>query len=269
MITVTTPTVQQRRHSRELTLCQWRALGIRPILVEQDPALPLGHASQTLTALRAVREGLHSGADIILYAEDDINLDPQVLNALAAWDRQAPLSLWHRPRFRPAGAKDSTIVQALNSAHWYSSLAIALTRPMAQHLTAQPAGARGIDIMLRTLPPMQITVPVLVEHRHLPRVASKAGGIDSGNPNPQIPDIDQLAHQLWEWLPARRSKRRPTDPIIAANALNIPDRLTLALYDGMRHAGHIIPDPSGYHQGTKPAAHTAPPEVEIIQETLC
>lgn len=185
-----TPTVPQRRSLRDATLRQWDQLGLPPIVVEQDPAWPLGHMSSRATACRALRAGLDTGADVIVFAEDDIDLDPRIPGILAvAADGDGPCSLWHRPRFRPAhaaspaGVGGVTVVRAKAARRWIGSLCVVLTAEQAARLLATASKHDsphngGIDIDLRDLAPIRITVPSLVAHRRLPRLASRGTHID-------------------------------------------------------------------------------------------
>lgn len=171
-----TPTVVPRRHTRDVTLDQWRTLGATPIVVEQEDG-PTGHGQQIITARAAIRAGLNTDADLIVYAEDDIDLDPRLVGILPACIGDAPVSLWHRPRFRPRRLPpgDIVIVDAIQSRTWFSSLCLALPRRVAAALVDQPAPDHGgIDMCLRDWK-VRITVPALVEHRPGRRYASRNG----------------------------------------------------------------------------------------------
>lgn len=186
-IAVVTPTVAARDHTREATLTQWAALGHEPIVIRQDPAVPSGHRAQRDTARTAIRAGLETGADVIVYAEDDIDLDLRVRAVLpAAASDAGPCSLWHRLRFRPARAVpargDVMIVHARGAARWWGAQCVVLTRPLAERLLTVDYGRGGIDMDLRLLPPMRITVPPLVSHRPGPRVATRGAHIDHQEP---------------------------------------------------------------------------------------
>jgi hypothetical protein len=179
---VVTPSIVARTESRQVTLRQWAALGLSTIVVVQDPALPIGHRSQTLTAQAALRRGLGTGADVIIYAEDDIDLDPRIMRVLPALPGRSPVSLWHRPRFAPKtppprGLDQIVITRAVSSSRWWGAQCVVLTRDQAARLAAGDCGPGGIDRGLRT-GPMRITIPPLVGHRRLPRAASTGTHVD-------------------------------------------------------------------------------------------
>lgn len=174
-IVVVTPTVEARRDVRETTLSQWRAFGLDPLVVEQGP--PYGHQRSRETARAALAAGLDAGASLIVFAEDDIDLDARVPRILPLCLGDTPCSLWHRPRFEPAGRAvpgQVVITRAKNVAAWVGSLCVVLSRAQAEKLVTTPPAGGGIDNDMRTLG-MRITLPSLVQHRALPRVATKCG----------------------------------------------------------------------------------------------
>lgn len=181
---VVTPTIAARDHTRETTLNQWRALGYEPLVIRQDPALPYGHRSQRQTARAAIIAGLQTGAEVIVYAEDDIDLDPRIPGVLGrAAAEEGPCSLWHRPRFRPTripspGPDGVAITYARAARQWWGSQCVVLTRTQAIRLLGCNYGHGGIDMDLRLLAPIRITVPSLVGHRRLPRAATRARHYD-------------------------------------------------------------------------------------------
>lgn len=180
---VVTPTVPQRAGTREATLGQWRALGLEVIVVEQDPALPLGHRSQLATARRALTAGLEHGAPVVVYAEDDIDLDPRIPRVLPAALGRGPCSLWHRPRFRPAGVPGRgpdqvLVVPARAAGRWWGAQCLVLGRACAETLVCAEYGRGGIDMGVRLLPGLRITVPPLVAHRGVPRAATRGRPVD-------------------------------------------------------------------------------------------
>lgn len=176
-VVVVTPTVEARQHVREATLDQWRTLGFEPLIIEQGP--PYGHRRQRENSRAAIRAGLDTGAAVIIHAEDDIDLDPRIPRVLPACLGPAPCSLWHRPRFEPPGvARPGQVVvtPARAPVRWYSALCVVMTRAQAEHALTLDYGRGGWDLDLR-LTGVRITVPSLVQHRHLPRVASRGGWI--------------------------------------------------------------------------------------------
>lgn len=181
---VVTPTIPARDRARHATLAQWRDLGWTPIVIRQDPHIPHGHRAQRDTARTAIRSGLHTGAAIIVYAEDDIDLDPRIPGVLdRAASEEGPCSLWHRPRFRPAripapGPDGVAITRARAARQWWGSQCVVLTRAQAARLLGCDYGHGGIDMDLRMLAPIRITVPSLVGHRRLPRAATRAAHYD-------------------------------------------------------------------------------------------
>ncbi|MFB9621409.1 hypothetical protein [Brooklawnia cerclae] len=66
-----------------------------------------------------------------------------------------------------------------------------------------------------------------------------------------------VRQQIWDWLPARRDRRRTTvAPVIAAE-LGLPVSLVAATLLDMERGGHVVHDRRGsWHRGvplTKPA----------------
>lgn len=193
-VQVVTPTVPARRQVRDATLDQWRELGADPIAIEQPPEMPYGHASGNVTARAALQAGLDTGADWILHADDDIDIDPDLVSLWPLLLRKVPISLWHRPSFAPRGlcphpaGAPVQVHRVRTAGRWYSSLAILIPRAEAEAAARTPIGGPGgWDIHLRrvflaTGSVLHLTSPCLVEHRTLPRVATRTGirRIDSG-----------------------------------------------------------------------------------------
>ena len=165
-------------------------MGTEPVIVEQDPALPYGHLAQTSTARAAVAAALVTDPQWVLYAEDDIDVDPCLVSHWPMLLRDDPVALWHRPRFTPPGlvtpAAGVVVAPAANPGRWLFSMAVILPAAVARAaVDAAPLGY-GFDLHLRELWKTRgwrpyITLPCLVEHRRLPRVASRGGYVESGN----------------------------------------------------------------------------------------
>lgn len=183
-VVVVTPTVAARRGAREVTLAQWRALGHDPIVVEQPADVPHGHRQARATAQAALAAGLAAGAELIVFAEDDIDLDPRIPEVLGC-DLPLPLSLWHRPRFRPAVSRRVPLTglvevgPARARSEWWGSQCVVLDRHLTGWLLDVDWGRGGIDMDLRLLPPIHVTVPSLVGHRRLPRLATRGRHYDA------------------------------------------------------------------------------------------
>lgn len=181
-IVVVTPSIPQRRATRDVTLVQWVRLGADPIMIEQDPALPLGPHSQLATARAALRAGLGTGAEMILYAEDDIDIDPHIADILPCCTGDAPVSFWHRPRFRPRDLQPHPgcviIAPAVGQSRWWGGPCIAMTPAHATRLCEADVPKGGIDLALRVTG-VRITIPAMVEHRSGPRYASRGGHVTS------------------------------------------------------------------------------------------
>lgn len=235
------PTIPERRTWRIPTIAQLDALGLTPTVVEQDPALPIGHASQLITAQNALAAGVESGASHILYIEDDVDIDPTITRYLTA-PGEGILAFWYRPRFAPR--QDGHIS---NRGHWWGAQAFLCDRVTAQRL-ATYSGKPGIDMAMRyDDAPLYATPRPMVEHRAVPRAASTAGRITSGG-DYRGPDSHHILTQIWEWLPARRDRKRVTSPAIAANVLGLaPHEVTWA-YQALLAMGSTIRDPSGFHR---------------------
>lgn len=190
LVQVVTPTVPARRGLRDVTLDQWRTLGADPIVVEQPEHIPYGRDGTTATATRAVREGLATGAEWILHAEDDIDIDPRLLDAWPVLLRdEQPVALWHRPRFAPPGlcerAVEVSVVRARSQSSWWGSQAVLLPRRLAvEAVETAPLPGVGWDVHLRRVwaergRRLHLAVPCLVEHRRLPRIATRWGHVGS------------------------------------------------------------------------------------------
>lgn len=180
-------TIPQRRESRQVTLRQLDALGFLTNVVEQDEDLPLGSHSSTLTAQAAIRSGLHNtSATHILFVEDDIDIDPEVIDHLPAlMETERVVSLWHRPRFVPRKLRTPKetgieLCRAIDLKNWFSTLAILMPRFVAQRFVLTlPEQREGTDLLLKRLllgmdMPLWLTLPSLVEHREGKRYATKA-----------------------------------------------------------------------------------------------
>ncbi|AWB84794.1 hypothetical protein [Corynebacterium liangguodongii] len=257
-LTTVMPTIPERRTWRIPTIAQLDALGLTPTVVEQDPALPIGHASQLTTAQKALTAGLESGASHILYAEDDIDIDPTITRYLDE-PGEGILTFWYRRRFTPR--PDGLIPNRLR---WISSLAFLCDRATAQRLAAY-SGKPGIDMAMRhDQAPLYATPRPMVEHRAVPRAASTGSHITSEG-DYQGPNSHHILTHVWEWLPARRDRKRVTTPSIAANALGItPHEVTWA-YQALLTMGCVIRDPSGFHRAAPPPWHTTQPTEEDPQ----
>lgn len=183
-VVVVTPTIPGRRRTRDATLAQWTALGLPVLVVEQDPGLPVGPASQLATAREALRGGVASGAAVVVYAEDDIDVDPRLLRMLPMLLGAGPCALWHRPRFRPArlpalGPDQVVVVPARAPRRWWGGQCVVATSAQAAAWAAVDYGRGGIDMGLRLMPGLRITVPALAAHRPLPRAATRGPRIDT------------------------------------------------------------------------------------------
>lgn len=186
-VQVVTPTVTARLGTRDATLEQWRALGADPIVVEQPVRSQIGHPAQLTNARAAIHAGLATAPGWVLYAEDDIDVDPALAEA---WPtllaREQPVTLWHRPRFAPAGACDHPadpvrVLRAVAPGSWWGPQAVLMPARLAAAGAAAPDPPHGgIDMVMRqtwraTRRPLHLTVPCLVEHRPLPRLATRSG----------------------------------------------------------------------------------------------
>lgn len=251
-IIVTTPTIPQRRTTRQLTIHQWAALGLPTITTEQPAEMPICHASQLTTAKAALRAALDHGADTIIYAEDDIDIDPDIVHYLTPTPGTITAA-WFRPRFHHGR---DTLAPAINQKRWWGGPCLIMGRPEATHLTHYN-GKPGIDLALRDSTTVMLPPRPLVEHRALPRAASSGPTITSGG-NYQGPDSHHLADLIYTWLPKRRDRKRITTPSIAATNLNISQAEAAWVYAALETMGHIIKDPSGWHQGPPPPWHTTP-----------
>lgn len=245
---IVTPTITARRATRPLTTHQWLALGYRPILVEQDPTLPLGHQAQLSTSQQALQAGLDTGADTIIYAEDDIDLDP----TLADYLTPAPstiTSLFYRPRF---AHHQPHLAPARQQSRWITSQALVMGRPVAHALTTHQ-GPGGIDIAVRHIcrhHNLTIMLPPrpLVEHRTLTRAATHAPGRFTSQGDYRGPDSHRLAEDVWDWLPGRTDRKRVTTPYVAAATLSHPQADLQWVYSALAEMGCIVRDRAGCHR---------------------
>ena len=65
---------------------------------------------------------------------------------------------------------------------------------------------------------------------------------------------DDIARQIWEWLPVRTDSRRVTLPHTAAAALALPVAEVSSAMAAMERAGHVVRNravgrQSGWHRG--------------------
>lgn len=258
------PTVATRRRTRLLTTHQWASLGYSPILIEQDPHLPVGHASQLVTAQAAIRKGLETGAGTIIYSEDDVDLDPGLVDYLSP-DEGTIISLFFRPRF--AHGKPY-LAPARTPSRWLSSLTLVMRRDVARALVVYE-GRPGIDIAARATAPIMLPPRPFVEHRRLPRVASQTTQQFTTQGGYQGPDSHLIATRLWEWLPARTDRRRVTSPAVAAAVLGYSLREMLMVYTALIEMGCVLRDRAGYHRSAPlPWETTTPAPVLPVEEGL-
>lgn len=61
---------------------------------------------------------------------------------------------------------------------------------------------------------------------------------------------ESVAQRIWEWLPARRMKRRVTTEVVCAAALDLDVRLVSETVHQLEARGHVIRDTYGMHRGT-------------------
>lgn len=186
-LAIVMPTIPQRRESRQVTIDQIEGLGlgIPPIIVEQDPDLPLGSASCLATTKLAIEAGLDSGADSILLLEDDVDIDPWLGADIYYYSEVGRvISFWHRPRFVPSRYREiegRLMVEAIGLKDWFSTLGIMFPLDIAYAFVDTPPSLPDIgsdihlrEILMRLDVPLWLTLPSLVEHRPGKRYATKA-----------------------------------------------------------------------------------------------
>jgi hypothetical protein len=82
-------------------------------------------------------------------------------------------------------------------------------------------------------------------------------------------DPDQaLAARVWDFLPARRDRRRTTVPVVIAAELGLPVAAVIEVLLRMQAAHHVVQDPRGsWHRGMHLPVDTKP--AMFTQEELC
>lgn len=191
LVRVCLPTVAARRAVLQATLAQWRAFGLDPVVVEQDPSLPLHHSSQYRTAQRALAAALDGWDGPVLMTEDDVDLAPE----LGAW---LPTLVSHElvtlyvpgRRCYPAWVYDALdageplpyrIERLREPSLWYGSLGVVMSNEIARAVLAHPPLQFGWDAHLRewcllSQRPMQVMIPNLVQQRRVPPASTRHGG---------------------------------------------------------------------------------------------
>jgi hypothetical protein len=84
---------------------------------------------------------------------------------------------------------------------------------------------------------------------------------------------DDIARQIWEWLPIRTDSRRVTLPHTVAAVLGLPVAEVSSAMAAMERAGHVVRNravgrQSGWHRGTPLPGLTATPVEETPEPTL-
>lgn len=183
-VTVVVPSIPQRASSRLVTLAQLDALGFDVLVVEQHPDLELGSVSSTVTAKRALELGLSLSDGGVLFIEDDVDVDPYLVQVLDILSSSTCISLWHRRGYVPRRYWDYSgefdVVKATNLSRWFGTLGVWFPRHIAEVFVDIPHGENGTDLHLRNVlkelgEDLFVTLPSLVEHREGRRYASRNG----------------------------------------------------------------------------------------------
>lgn len=257
-VTVVMATIPARRVARIPTVTQLEAAGWAPAVVEQDPSRPYGHKSQRATARAAIQAGLATSPSAVLYVEDDIDIDPALYQQVQA-DTAAGLSVayWH-----PAGKHGIR-----TPTRWHGALAVLLTAAAARRVVTITASKGGIDMDMRHVLD-HVHPQALVEHRRLPRYASRGPAIVQSDCY-RGPDSHQILSAVWGWLPGRPDRRRITTPdVIAANTSITVTEAAWAL-EALIRMGSASRHKTVSAWRTKPLPWAAAEPATATQETLC
>lgn len=192
-VAVAIPTVPRRAAPLEATLAQWRQFGVDPVVYQQHPSWPLGHASHRRTCdllLQGILDH-HPDATHVLLAEDDVDLHPDLPDVLPmSMSCDVAALMVNGTRFYPQWVKDlltrgerlpRAVVPIEDQAAWWGTQAVLMTRRVVEQVLAWKSDGAGWDIHLRnwtlhTGTKIHTLIPNPVQHRGVPSLASKRGG---------------------------------------------------------------------------------------------
>jgi len=243
-LTVVMPTIADRRQQRIPTIAQLTAMGLSPRIVEQDPDVLPSREACRQNAIAALRTGPRHGH--VLLVEDDVDVAPALANwqALTGLCARGPVALWHRQAKHPASGVSGPAPRG-----WCGTLGVLLTaeqaRQAADLCTADADSPHGWDITIRKMG-VQLAIPALVQHRKLPRAATR-GAFAGGCNCYRGPDSHDLMRRMWEWLPARRDRRRVTLTAVAAVNLGISHTEAAWVLRALEMLSCCTPEPAGGH----------------------
>lgn len=193
-VIVCTPTVAMRAPVFAQTLAAWHRFGVQPLVQMQPHDWPLSGESQRANADIAVQRAVeeYPDANYVLFAEDDLLLDPQLdiwMPALKALDLPVTLFLsgtHQHPRSYRRYAQNAVplperIVQIRHLDRWWGSQAVLIPRWLCLELIAWPSDWVCWDIhfqkfLLDREIPLFAPIPNLVQQIAIP----------SSNPTAQI-----------------------------------------------------------------------------------
>ncbi|HAX24690.1 MAG TPA: hypothetical protein DCX80_06585 [Chloroflexi bacterium] len=194
-VVIATPTVSQRSEIWAETRRAWEQAGVRQIVATLQPTdWPLGHKSQRRTADDAVADALerYPEASHVLYAEDDILIDPAITRRLPGLlGARVPITLFvagtrHYPasirRTLDAGqALAEAVIPITGQRAWVGSLAVLLPRGVAEASTRWESRYTGWDVHIREFlrahgRRLCVAVPNLVQHRDIESMTGSPRG---------------------------------------------------------------------------------------------
>lgn len=183
-IVVCIPTVKQRAEVLDLTVSDWRRIGLDPLVFIQPEDWPIGPSSKQ-NSERAIHETLIQRPDarFVLFSEDDIMISDYLLDWLPALlNLNSPVTLcvigdWHYPpgiraRCRRSRVLPECIIRVANVDAWHGSQAVLMPRWVVERLDPWQSPFHGWDIHFQKFLqeqhlPLYAPVPNPVEHRQV------------------------------------------------------------------------------------------------------
>ncbi|HXG47253.1 MAG TPA: glycosyltransferase family 9 protein [Methylomirabilota bacterium] len=171
------PSYPLRHTMREQTLARLAATdwGHRPVRVALDRRFPNRHDNIAYTSWCALQAGLKTGAEYLLYLEDDLDFNRHLYHNLQQWPRlrarQVTLATLYNPALPEMGWDIPPSAFAVDPRGFFGAQALVISRAAAEHLVQHWLEAPGFpDLRIRDLlaswkRPLFCHNPSLVQHR--------------------------------------------------------------------------------------------------------
>lgn len=181
---VVIPTVPARGSICKQTVKRWQDLGYKPLIFLQNSNISCSSQQHGKSSLVAIRHTYEASGRAVIFCEDDVLIDPAIVNVAVPLDIFVLSFYLPGKRFYPHRLLENRpvgpmIFEIIGLKQWFGSQCLWLSPPIIEGLFAEEIHADdGLDerlkrYLLRHDLPLHSVIPNLVQHLCFPSVTSK------------------------------------------------------------------------------------------------